>query len=154
MVGEFQESFKGGGTGSFINYDDIYVFNINPRGDFEWVKMIPKAQRSATEDAILLGFFLTSHEDELYFVFNDNIKNEGIMDASRIQKYLQASKGSGLMVVKMNQNGDYSRKLLVGPKTSNKLFMHPKSCYKLSDNEFIVFGLSNKKNGILRVTIN
>jgi hypothetical protein len=134
-------------------YNEIYVINISPKGQIEWAKKIPKYQYSQDDYGIDLGFFSVVKDDKIHFIFNDHPDNEGEMDPLEIRNYSQKLKLSTLMLVSMDNDGSYTREILVQADKKAKERLIPKSCEQISEDEIILFAISRKYNKFARVKV-
>ncbi|MDA8886570.1 hypothetical protein OAD66_07520 [Bacteroidia bacterium] len=141
-------------TTTHYRYNNIYVINVNADGEIEWAKKIPKYQYSTNDGGFYSGFFLVVKGDKLHFIFNDHSENAGLNDASeKIMSYTRKLKTSALMVASMDNDGNYTREILVAPDKKANMRLRPKSCEQISEDEFILFGISKKFNQFARVTV-
>jgi hypothetical protein len=161
LVGEYVRIFTTTSTDANGNtsttthyyYDDIYVINIDPEGQIEWAKKIPKYQHSSNDRGFYSGFFSMVKDDKIHFMFNDHPDNAGEMDPQEITPYSRNLKYSSLMVVSMDSDGDYTREILVPADKKEGVRLRPKSCEQISEDEFILFAMSKKYNKFARVKV-
>lgn len=62
-------------TTYYYNYNDVIVYKINPEGDFEWLKKIPKTQITTNDYGYYSSVATFVSSSNLVFFFNDHIKN-------------------------------------------------------------------------------
>lgn len=80
LIGEqfFTETTSSGSQKSSYSrttyhYYNILVANISPKGEIEWVNIIPKRQICGSRSEG--SFLFTAQKDKLYFIFNDDARN-------------------------------------------------------------------------------
>lgn len=59
----------------YYYYNDIIVYKINVRGEFDWVKRIPKYQISTNDDGPYSSYESFIDSNKISFIFNDNSDN-------------------------------------------------------------------------------
>jgi len=141
-------------TTTHYYYDDIYVINVDPEGQIEWAKKIPKTQHSTNDGGFYSGFFSVVKDNKIHFLFNDYPDNAGEMDPRKIRSYVPNLKYSSLMAVSMDSDGNYTREILVPADKKEGVRLRPKSCEQISEDEFILFAMSKKYNKFARVRVN
>lgn len=111
-------------TTYYYNYNDIIVYKINPEGEFEWVKKIPKQQVTTNDYGYYSSISWFVGKDELSIYFNDNAKNYNETGAFEEDKYeMSLSKKYNLLAeVKVDLNsGDMERKSFLNFEESKGL---------------------------------
>jgi|AntRauTorckE5430_2_1112549.scaffolds.fasta_scaffold02679_1 hypothetical protein len=69
-------------------YDDLLVFSIHPTGQLHWKDILHKKQYSQDDNAMYSSYFLLKTRSNLRFLYNDEIKQEGI-----VNEYIVAGEG-------------------------------------------------------------
>jgi hypothetical protein len=161
IIGEYYNSYttmqtdaNGSTTTTWhYHYDDIYVVSISPEGKIDWSIKIPKDQYSKNDYGMFSSFFLFVYENKLHIIFNDNLKNAGVLDYQDILKYNGRTKKSALMMVSIDSEGKYTREILVDPSKADGMRLRPKSCEQISEDEAILFAISKKHNKFAKVSL-
>ena len=122
-------------------YEDIIAAKINAKGNFDWVRKVPKKQRGA--GTATLGFKLVSDATGYYFLFLDNKKNMEL-EEDEVPKYHLDGFGGQVVVAKIDNKGVVSKELVFDTREEEvKLF--PRYFDKINGNQFI--GRANIKHG-------
>ncbi len=139
-------------TTFYYNYNDIIVVNIDPKGQIEWVKKIPKRQVTTNDGGFYSSYVMSITNDKLYFIFNDNPKNllESTTDSKKFATFSN-QKGSVAVLVEVDKDGNYKKEPLF--KTVDaEVMIRPKVCEQISSNEMILFGQRKKAERFARLT--
>ncbi len=126
-----------------FNYEDILAAKIAPDGKFEWLRKIPKKQRSPEQSSYLrahpyqgtLGFKLISDATGYYFLYLDNKKNVDIAE-DEAPKYHLDGYGGQVMVTKLDPNGVMSKELLFDTREED-VMIFPGKFSRINNNQFI-----------------
>jgi hypothetical protein len=110
---------------------DIIVLNTGSKGSFKWATSIPRSIEDT--DASSYGGLAFLHNDDVYILYNDHKENINVESAQKI-KTVYRIKDIGILVAKINTNGDLNQKLLATHKETDD--------YLLATNYFL---LANKK---------
>jgi len=129
-------------TSYHYNYNDIIVININPEGQIEWAKKIPKAQESVNDGGTYSSYAMSVFGDKLFFVFNDNPKNLVNTGDGNLKNY-NPNRESIVALVAMDGEGKFKKEALYKMKRSDVL-IRPKLSKQISDDEMIIFGKKGK----------
>lgn len=57
-------------------YDDLLLMALNPDGELHWTTVLHKKQYSQDDEATFSSYFLMLNEENIHFMFNDEIKYE------------------------------------------------------------------------------
>lgn len=57
-------------------YDDLLLMTLNPDGELHWTTVLHKKQYSQDDEATFSSYFLMLKEENIHFMFNDEIKYE------------------------------------------------------------------------------
>jgi len=57
-------------------YDDLLLMALNPAGELHWTTVLHKKQYSQDDEATFSSYFLLLKEENIHFMFNDEIKYE------------------------------------------------------------------------------
>ncbi len=57
-------------------YDDLLLMTLNPNGELHWTTVLHKKQYSQDDEATFSSYFLMLKEENIHFMFNDEIKYE------------------------------------------------------------------------------
>lgn len=140
-------------TTTFVyHYNDIIVINMNPQGQIEWTKTIPKRQITSNDRGFYSSYVMSVVKDKLYFVFNDNPKNliEKITDSKKVYRY-SGQKESVVALVEIDGKGNLTKDMLF-KSADAEVIVRPKVCEQVSDNELIIFGQRKKTQRFARLT--
>lgn len=163
MIGEqfyifVMTQYNSSGASSFTtyyNYNDIIVVNINPDGNIDWAKKIPKHQISKNDLGIYSSFSQAIVEDKLYFIFNDNPKNliPDKSNPSKIYNYDRSNQKSVVVLVEVDLDGKSKKELLFTTKEAT-VDVLPKVCQQIKSDELIIFGQWRKFQRFAKLKFN
>lgn len=141
-------------TTYYYNYNDIIVVNINPTGQIEWVKKIPKRQVTANDGGFFSSYAMSVVKDKLFFLFNDNPKNllEKTADSKKYANF-SGQKGSVVVLVEMDKDGNYTKEALF-KAVEAEVMIRPKVCEQTSKGEMVIFGQRKKTQRFAKLTFN
>ncbi len=150
LIGEQRKFYISYGTNNsptqYYYYAKNIIYNLfSPDGDAEEFKMIEKAQLTRTLfytdyfEKTFVSFDAFQKGNDIYFVFNDNLEN---YTGKQDKVFRNSWKKSCTMLVKINENGDEERKMLLNSKTQKKMF---EKLLFVDGNDLIIHA-SNKKN--------
>jgi hypothetical protein len=90
-------------------YDDLLVFSIHPTGELHWKDILHKKQYSQDDEVRYSSYFLLKTRSNLRFLYNDEIKQESIVNEYIIdgkgtpdRKNIMNTQGVKLMLVMKN----------------------------------------------------
>ncbi|MEP7165061.1 MAG: hypothetical protein ABI741_10210 [Ferruginibacter sp.] len=115
-------------------YEDILGAKIDAKGNFLWVRKIPKKQRG-TNSYQTLGYKLVSDETGYYFLYLDNKKNLEL-EEDEAPKYHENGYGGQVMVAKIDNSGTVSKELLFDTR-EEKVMVMPRFFKQIDGNHYI-----------------
>ncbi|MEO6669389.1 MAG: hypothetical protein ABIN36_07925 [Ferruginibacter sp.] len=124
-------------------YEDILAAKIAADGKFEWLRKIPKKQKSTDKDVYLrkepyrgtMGFKLITDESGYYFLYLDNKKNMD-MEEDDVAKYHVDGFGGQVVVAKLDPKGVLSKELLFDTREED-VMLFPANFSKINNTQFI-----------------
>ena len=129
--------------------DHIIVISIDNENQIEWERLIPKKQVFQNHTFFLNYSYLLMN-DNLYFVFNDNIDNHSV-NLKKISE-MSRSKNKGVVTIaKINEEGMLSTQILTDIKTTGCM-LTPEKTTKNTDNSMMLF-LRNDNNKIWKALL-
>lgn len=127
------------------HYNDLIVVNVNSKGNIAWASKIPKRQITNNDGGFYSSFQLTITNDQLYFIFNDHIKNILEPEQGTIRNFTGRKNGA-VALVTMDHKGKFTRKQLFRTNDA-EVIIRPKKCIQLpGSDETILFGQRRKLN--------
>jgi hypothetical protein len=115
-------------------YEDILAARVNSRGDFEWMRKIPKRQRGGSGRGTM-SFKLINDETGYYFLYLDNLKNLELAD-NELPKYHIDGYGGQVIVSSITKDGKVSKDLLFNTREED-IMIFPAEFYKIDGDRFI-----------------
>ncbi len=137
-------------TDYYYYYNDIIVINISPDGEIEWAEKIAKRQITANDNAAFSSYISVVSDNNLYFIFNDNMKNLDYGGEGKIYNF-DKSKRSLVVLVELDGLGKQTRKVLFSAKEAEVL-TRPLISAQVSENEVILFGQRRRKQRFAKLT--
>ena len=133
-------------------YEDILGAKINAKGNFEWLRKIPKKQKSDRGRGTL-SFKLVSDATGYYFLFLDNKKNMELTE-DEVPKYHVDGYGGQVAVAKIDNSGVVTKELVFDTREED-VMIFPALFTRINGNQFI--GRASVKRGgykPLLITVN
>ncbi len=133
-------------------YEDILGARINASGNFEWLRKIPKKQKSSSGRGTL-SFKLVSDTSGYYFLFLDNKKNMEL-EEDDVPKYHVDGFGGQVVVAKVDNKGIVSKEIVFDTREED-VMLFPALFTRINGNQFI--GRASVKRGgykPLLITVN
>ena len=125
-----------------FNYNDIFVVNVNSKGEIAWHARIPKKTKDAN-NGYYLSYALAVSENKLHFLYNDNPANIEIKDIRRLKPMSPSS--SVTVLAEINSKGEVSREKIFDGSNS-KVYIKSNLGEQIADKEMIIFGINGSKN--------
>ncbi|MBI3883732.1 MAG: hypothetical protein HY305_05855 [Sphingobacteriales bacterium] len=125
-------------TISTYHYDDILAAKINAKGEYQWLRKIPKKQRGIPGMGGLpgtMGYKLISDTSGCYFLYLDNKKNMDLTEDEEPKAHIDGE-GGQLMVAKISNTGIVTKELLFDTKEED-VMVFPQKFSKINSNQFI-----------------
>lgn len=133
------------GTKTTYHYirNNIIAININPDGSIKWYANIPKYQHTTDDKGAFSSFMLASHENKMYFIYNDNPKNLDPVKVKTVKdmRTMTSPKAATVVMVELTESGEFTKKALFSNK-ENKMTFIPLSSIKTGANEYIVTAIN------------
>ncbi len=115
-------------------YEDMLGIKIDSKGNFLWMRKLPKKQRGVNSYQTL-GYKLVSDSTGYYFLYIDNKKNVDL-EEDEAPKYHENGYGGQVMVAKVDNNGVVSKELLFDTREEDLMVM-PRLFKKIDGNRYI-----------------
>lgn len=133
------------------HYDDIIVVNIDPQRKIDWIKKISKYQQSENDGGFYLSYVLGVVKDKLYFVYNSNQKEVMNQDVpGSIKGSSRELRERVIAICEIDMEGKETTEVLMRGKDLD-VYIRPKSCQQITDNELILYGLRRKSRQFIKV---
>jgi hypothetical protein len=154
LVGEQYYDYSitvGNNESKYYMYNNIIVVKISPKGKIEWNVAIPKRQYSVNDNGRVSSFYMSIVDDQLYFIFNDNLKNLNYKNGDIVFETAYSNADAIASIVKVDEIGHQERELLYRQGNDGGI-IRPKVCNKINDKEILLFSQIRRKNQFARVT--
>jgi hypothetical protein len=126
-------------------YGDIIVARINPAGNFEWIRNIPKNQMGRI-DRRTMSFKLVYDATGYYFLYLDNLKNMNLKDDDVPKLHIDGF-GGQLVIAKIDKSGVITKELAFDTRDED-ILLFPALFKKINTNQFI--GRATFKKNLFR----
>ncbi len=146
---EYYELKGGLSSEEVYSYGDIIVARINPDGNFEWIRNIPKNQRGRMGRRTM-SFKLVYDATGYYFLYLDNLKNMNLKD-DEVPKLHIDGFGGQLVIAKIDKSGGITKELVFDTRDED-ILLFPALFRRISTNQFI--GRATFKKNLFRPFIN
>lgn len=147
---------KTGQTTYTYYYEEMIVMNINPDGELVWMQKLPKFQYGGSPVGGMSFYFMSS-ENNMYFLFLDNIKNLEI-DENTVPAKHNDGKGGYLTAYQVSKETGETKKLSIfDTRSVNDIAVYQfatRRIVDINDNEFAVeFYKKGKEDVMFKVTL-
>ena len=146
-------AYKNKSSSSYY-YEDIIAVKIGSKGNFDWVRKIPKRQRGDNSGGMgTMSYKLVNDASGYYFLFLDN-KNNLNLTADEEPKLHLDGYGGQVVVAKIDNGGVVTKELLFDTR-EEEVKIYPSQFKRINGNQFI--GRARmKKDGYkpLLITVN
>ncbi|OFX24405.1 MAG: hypothetical protein A2033_03740 [Bacteroidetes bacterium GWA2_31_9] len=131
-------------------YGDVYIMKIDPLGDIEWVKKIPKNQVGVNGRGGM-SFLNFNYEGDNYFLYLDNLKNLNLTSDKAPAEH-QDGFGGFLTVCKLDNNGNLTKGKLFDIREKD-VQIWPAEFSIISPNIIIGRSYSEKLSKMMKLTL-
>ncbi|MBD3629126.1 hypothetical protein [Cyclobacterium sp.] len=132
-------------------YGSIVIAEFDPNGTRKWAKKIVKNQKSTGDEGFFFSYSVSMINNNLYFVFNDNVKNLGYNGKGKVARFTPKSYKEHMMsVATLDSNGNVSRSSLSMNSNRNLMTITPVNT-QTGDFEMVVYGQYKKKYRLARL---
>ncbi|MCB0807101.1 MAG: hypothetical protein KDC05_14990 [Bacteroidales bacterium] len=136
----------------FYYYNDIVVLRLNSEGSLVWSQKIAKSQKSLNDGGYYSSYGVTSQNDNLYFVFNDNEKNLDYDGSGKVYTF-RANQDDVAVVVKLDTEGAQKRTALFAIDKRD-IVLRAKKCKEINSGEMIIYGEKKTTQRFARLIFN
>lgn len=131
-------------------YGDIYVMKIDPLGDIEWVKKIPKNQVGVNGRGGM-SFLNFDNDGDNYFFYLDNIKNFNLASDKATAEH-QDGFGGFLTFSKIDIDGNFTKGKLFDIREKD-VQIWPAEFSVISSNIILGRSYSEKQSKMMKITL-
>ena len=124
----------------YVN-NDIVVVNIDPNGEIEWARKVPKRQHAGTP--IYSSYGMSVVGNKIYFVFNDSGKNLFLKEGDRIDDFELKGKDALVTLATVEADGTVHREALLAPDRQDAI-LRPMACTQVADDRMFIY--ATRKN--------
>ncbi len=136
--------------------NEIFITSISPKGQIDWVRMIPKKQEFTDTD-YFNSYMLMEQGGSLYFLYNDDIDNID-QPLTKRAKRISSFRDAVAALVTVDSTGKMDRRKIFNSKEDADALMAPANGRQISPNElffvttrFKLFGAKRLRMGVVRV---
>ena len=128
------------------------VININPEGNIDWAEKIAKYQYSVNDGGFYSSFALIPTEEELIFLYNDNLKNYNPKGKPGKVYPMTSAKKNITAIATVDSEGKVKKEANVKLKAEKKVLRPKVYQYFAADQKLIVLGKLGKKESVVEIT--
>lgn len=142
---DFNNPGVGSSTSTSHRYGNIVVAEFEPNGERKWIQKVLKDQRSRDDGGFFFSYSVSMINDNLYFIFNDNIKNLAYKGHGKVVPFNPKKPKQQIMAfVKVDGEGKMERSFLSMYRERSLMTIIPMNT-KVGYHEMVVYGLNKKK---------
>jgi len=137
-------------------FNDIIAMKISPAGEMQWCTKIPKSQRASSYVAPgafghrSLSYYLTKFNDNYYFFYTDNVKNQGLATDKAPAAHVDGA-GGYLVYAKADGTNGSITKGKVYDYREKDLYLWPADFEKLSNGVLINRSFDGRQSRVLKL---
>lgn len=120
------------------DYNDVIVVNIDPEGNIEWARKLPKRQHSVDDGGRYSGFAVDVKDDKIYILYNDNRENLLLKPGDKVKQFELKGKNALVVLATVNADGSTEREALFSPEQMD-LVLYPQDCVELHDESLFIY---------------
>jgi hypothetical protein len=124
-------------------YNDIIVVSIDPSGSIEWASKIPKRQHSVNDGGYFSSFATMVTDDQLYFIFNDDVRNLESHKQGVYHNFNLGDKNGIVTLAAVDVEGNIERRAFFSNQELETI-TRPKLCSQVSPTQMLLYA---KKRG-------
>jgi len=125
-------------------FNNIIVVKMDGEGQVQWTADIPKYQESTNDGGFYSSYVFGQSGNNLYFVFNDNEKNQSEKDKSKVNPMTNLRKAVPVMA-KITSEGRFTRRSLGTDNKKGRFTFAPGYSTQLSSGSILLLGETSNK---------
>ena len=148
--GGYYGGFYGGRNASRNQFNDILITYISSEGEVNWIKTIPKKQKSMSDYYTSYGVAIAGND--LYLFFNDNIYNFDPKWKNKPYTYIANNENPSVLVVaKISKEGNISIEPTILSRET-KVIQKPRGSVQIDEKTVLIFGQITSKFMLSKLT--
>lgn len=133
-------------------FRSIVVAEFDANGKRKWATKIVKDQYSRSDDGIYFSYSVSMINNNLYFIFNDNLKNLGYNGNGKVERFTPIQmKDQMISLVKLDKEGSITRSALSVQNDNNLMTITPVNT-QTGPHEMVIYGLRKKTYRLAKLT--
>jgi len=126
----------------------VVVVNLDPDGQLKYFNLVPIAQKGPYPD--YLGCAVQVYNGRVFVIYNDNPKNETVMNGYTLEYYDGTRGNSIVTMAAVNTDGSLEKFELISNKDLETTLV-PKRSQTVADNKLLIYGdrVKNYKLGMI-----
>ncbi|MFM9986566.1 MAG: hypothetical protein ACKVOK_15100 [Flavobacteriales bacterium] len=132
-------------------YNYILVVNVNSEGSIDWISYVPKIQHTVNDGGFYSSFAMLNTEDQLIFLFNDNMKNYDPKNTKKKIYQMTSFKKTVTAIATVDNEGKVKREANAKLKADKKILRPKINEYIVTDDKLVVLGKYGKKECVVEV---
>ncbi len=134
-------------------YGFIIVVNVSPKGEILWVSHIPKYQHTVNDGGFYSSYALMVEGENMYYVFNDNVKNYDPKKKPTRVYSMTSSKKAVTTIARMDIDGKVKKEADAKLRTEKKMLRPKVTKYVAEDDKQVVLAKWGKKESVVEIKI-
>lgn len=123
-------------------YNDVYIIDISPQGDINWLSKVEKNQHSVNDGGYRSSYSLHIKNDKMYLMFNlrakDYYEKEDRKEMTKKEK-----KAYLTFISEVDSKGNVTDETLIN-NSEEETYVIPKFCEQISDNRTLIYTSKGK----------
>jgi hypothetical protein len=134
-------------------YGFIIVIDVSPKGDILWTSHVPKYQHTVNDGGFFSSYELIVKGDNLYYIFNDNVKNYDPKKKASTVYPMTSSKKAVTTIARMDAEGKVKKEADAKLRTEKKMLRPKVSAYIAADDKTIMLAKWGKKESVVEIKV-
>lgn len=123
-------------------YNDVYIIDISPEGDINWLSKVEKTQHSINDGGYRSSYSLHIKDDKMYLMFNLKAKDY-YEKADRKEMTKKEKKAYLTFISEVDSKGNVQDEILLN-NTEEEIYVVPKFCEQISSEKTLIYTRKGK----------
>lgn len=123
-------------------YNDVYIIDISPEGNINWLSKVEKSQHSINDGGYRSSYSLHIKDDKMYLMFNLKARDY-YEKAERKEMSKKEKKAYLTFISEVDSKGNVEDEILIN-NSEEETYVIPKFCVQISDAKTLIYTSKGK----------